>query len=232
VTSDFDPIASEYGEIVQDAIAFGHQQHDFYTRHKAHLLLDLARRRLGTPDKLRVLDVGCGIGLTDTHLTHQVGELHGVDSARQAVTQAITRNPGVRYSVASDEDRLPYPDQYFDLAFAICVIHHVPPSRWETFTSELGRVVRPGGIVALMEHNPLNPLTRVVVRRCEFDRDAVLVGRRRATRAMQEAGLRPVERRYILFLPIDRPWSARLERLLAWLPLGAQHYVAGRRAAG
>jgi hypothetical protein len=30
----------------------------------------------------------------------------------------------------------------------------------------LVRVVRPGGVAAIVEHNPLNPLTRLVVARC------------------------------------------------------------------
>ena len=37
------------------------------------------------------------------------------------------------------------------------------------------RVVRPGGLLCIIEHNPFNPLTRLAVVRCEFDRDAVLL---------------------------------------------------------
>ena len=37
------------------------------------------------------------------------------------------------------------------------------------FVAELARVVRPGGLVVVFEHNPLNPLTRLVVSRVTFD---------------------------------------------------------------
>ena len=50
------------------------------------------------------------------------------------------------------------------------------------------RVVRPGGLVCVIEHNPLNPLTRsLAVSRCEFDSDAVLLGAS-TTRKLMAAG--------------------------------------------
>jgi SAM-dependent methyltransferase len=157
-----------------------------------------------------------------------VRELHGIDTAAKAVEEARVANPSVSYS-SYPGGRLPYEDDEFDLSFAICVLHHVNPSSRAAFTSELARVVRPGGVVAIFEHNPLNPLTRVAVNRCEFDRDAVLLGRRRASRELGAAGLEVVERRYVIFLPFAKRWTRPVERGLAWLPLGAQYYVAGRK---
>ena len=56
----------------------------------------------------------------------------------------------------------------------------------------MARVLRPGGIAAIFEHNPLNPLTRRVVSNCVFDEDAVLLRRRRARGLLRQAGLVPV----------------------------------------
>ena len=74
-------------------------------------------------------------------------------------------------------ETLPYESSAFDLSIAICVLHHVPPTQWVGFLCEMRWVVRPGGLVCLIEHNPLNPLTKLVVALCEFDRDAVLLRR-------------------------------------------------------
>ena len=63
-------------------------------------------------------------------------------------------------------------DGSVDLAFAMGVIHHVPPERWAAFLDELVRVTRPGGLVALVEPNILNPICRLGASRCEFDQDA------------------------------------------------------------
>jgi len=226
--SEFDPITDRYDKMVSKSIAFGGQEHEHYTRRKADALVDLATRQLGDPTRLRALDVGCGIGLTDGMLVGRFGELHGVDLARAAVERAAATNPGVEYQ-SYDGTRLPYDDESFDLAFAICVVHHIAVNERLTFATELRRVVRPGGVVALFEHNPCNPLTRIAVSRCDFDEDAILLGRRRASKLLRASGLESVDQRFIVFLPFERRWSAPLERGLKWLPLGAQYYVAARK---
>src|SRR5207237_8865176 len=96
---------------------------------------------------------------------------------------------------------LPSASGEFDFAFAICVLHHVPPADWLGFIREMARVIRPGGAVCIIEHNPLNPLTQLSVRRCEFDRDAVLLPSWRTAGLMARAGLRAVDGRYLLGLP-------------------------------
>ena len=97
------------------------------------------------------------------------------------------------------------------------------------FAREMARVVRPGGIVAVFEHNPYNPLTRVAVSRCEFDEGVELLTRTEATRLLSEAGMETVESRYILFLPFAGAWVRRVDQRLWRLPIGAQHYEAARR---
>ena len=51
------------------------------------------------------------------------------------------------------------------------------------------------------EHNPLNPLTRFIVRRCPLDADAHLLGAGQARRLVCGAGFTSVAARYYLFLP-------------------------------
>lgn len=228
MSADFDEIGGEYGSLVDESISFGGQEHAFYTRRKARALVELATRHLGQPGRLTVLDVGCGVGLTEHELAGAFGELHGADHAADALVEAARLNPGVEFR-HSTGDRLPYDDAVFDLAFAICALHHVEPRDRVAVMRDIARVVRPGGLVAVFEHNPRNPLTRVAVSRCEFDEGVTLLGRREATRAFHAADLTVVERRYLLFFPFERRWTVPAERALRAVPLGAQHYVVGRR---
>jgi hypothetical protein len=92
------------------------------------------------------------------------------------------------------------------------------------------RVTRPGGLVAIYEHNPWNPLTRKAVRDCPYDEDAELLSRRQATRLLDASGLERLESAYIIFFPKEGPRLSRIERSLRPLPLGAQYYVAHRRS--
>jgi SAM-dependent methyltransferase len=226
--STFDPYAPCYQEAVESSISFSGQGLDHFARRKAQELVGLAERHLGGPSDLRVLDVGCGVGLTDRFLAGAFAELHGTDLAAEAVERARRENPSARYAVC-DESALPYPDAHFDLAFAICVAHHIEPRDRQRWARELARVVRPGGVAALFEHNPLNPLTRLAVSRCPFDEGVQLLSPRDSAELLTSVELEPVERRYIVFFPWARPRAMSLEPRLRRLPLGAQHVVAARR---
>jgi len=229
VPADFDRWGRLYGEEVQRSIAFIGRSLRFFTEAKARHLRRIARTHLGSLEKQRVLDVGCGVGLTDRLLAGSFGALHGVDVASGAVEEAARLVPGVDFR-HYEGGRLPFADAEMDLAFAICVLHHVPREGRVSLLREMRRVVRNGGLVVLFEHNPLNPLTRLAVRRCEFDANAVLLGRREMARLLALAALEPVESRYVLFFPFGGRVVKGLERTLARLPIGAQYYCAGRRA--
>jgi SAM-dependent methyltransferase len=227
-TTSFDDYADDYGDAVQRSIGFSGVEHELFTRRKARHLLDLVSRRLGPPGDVRALDVGCGVGSTDAYLAGRLGELEGTDVSAEAVRRAEQANPSVRYTTYSG-DTLLYEDGRFDLAFAICVVHHVPPAERPRFVAELRRVVRPGGLAVVFEHNPLNPLTRLAVGRCEFDEDAVLLTSRSARGMLRAGGLEPIEQRYVIVVPSERPRVVAAERVLGRLPLAAQYYVAAVR---
>jgi ubiquinone/menaquinone biosynthesis C-methylase UbiE len=161
-------------------------------------------------------------------IASEFGSVTGVDVSPRMIETARMNNPTVRYLLSKD-DELPLADEEFDMAFAICVFHHIGRQQRAEFTREVMRVVRRGGLMAILEHNPLNPLTRLVVSRCDFDEGVELLGLREVRRLISAASATPVESRYILFLPWQGEALRRIEDSLGWLPLGAQYVVAGQR---
>ncbi len=123
---------------------------------------------------------------------------------------------------------LPFDAGAYDITFAVCVLHHVEAGSRAALVGEMARVTRPGGLVALYEHNPFNPLTRLAVSRCDFDKGVVLLRPSETRRLLTDAGAHPVESRYIAFFPWEAPSLRRLEQRLARVPLGGQYVVAGR----
>jgi SAM-dependent methyltransferase len=226
---EFDRHADGYREAVENSISFSGQDLDFFTRAKARVLLELART-VGRPDELAFLDVGCGPGETDRFLQGRVRSLAGVDVSPEMVERARRSNPWAEYRQQSAGEQLPYDGASFEVCFAICVLHHVPTTERGPLVEEMVRVCRPGGIVAVFEHNPFNPLTRRAVRGCEFDRDAELLPRREATRLLRRPGLLDPGGRYIEFFTRDSGLFRAIEGRLGWLPLGAQYAVFARRA--
>jgi SAM-dependent methyltransferase len=228
----FDQYTDSYRDAVEESIAFAGGDAARYVGAKARMLVELAERQLGSASEADALDVGCGPGETDSFLEGAFGSLSGVDLSAAMAARAVERNPWASYSSYDQGDPLPYADASFDLSFAICVFHHVPPAGRPGLVAEMRRVTRPGGLVAIFEHNPWNPLTRKAVRDCPFDEDAELLSRPEARTLADEAGLERVESPFIIFFPRQGERRDRIERRLGWLPLGAQYYVAGRRTDG
>jgi SAM-dependent methyltransferase len=226
---DFDRYATDYRAAVNEAVRVGAVDVDRMAGSKVQLLARLMRRHLGDPRKLKVLDVGCGIGLVDAELAPQVAELHGIDTSQKSLEAAALAAPTAHLR-HFDGRAMPYPEAAFDLVFAICVLHHVAPAGRAAFVTEMARVARPGGIALILEHNPFNPVTRWMVSRCEFDRDTILLRRASAMRLLTAAGLESGASGYISFWPWRSEPVERLERGIAWLPAGGQYYAWALKA--
>jgi len=228
MSSEFDPYRHSYRQTVQRSISFSGQDVDFFSEVKARHLVATAARTVGDPAELDVLDVGCGVGITDGHLRGEFRSLSGVDVSDGMLGEARKANPGNRYD-SYDGAHLPYPADSFDVAFAISVLHHVSVADRRAFCAEIARVVRPGGMVAIFEHNPANPLSRLAVARCEFDVGVKLVPPKEAARYLRAAGLSAAPPDYIVFFPWRGELLRRTEIRLRWVPLGAQYCLNGRK---
>jgi hypothetical protein len=91
-------------------------------------------------------------------------------------------------------------------------------------------VLRPGGFVAVIEHNPYNPAVQIIVRRTPVDAHARLLSARHTRTMLRRSGIDAVDTRYFLLLPemLQRRIGA-LESMLEPVPLGGQYVVFGRK---
>lgn len=230
VAEEFDQYQTSYKDAVNNALSFSGLNVDFFTRVKTDYMIDLLKSAFGSTEALRVLDVGCGVGNYHALLRDQFNALAGVDVSAACIETAKQNHPDVEYQVY-DGTRLPYDDASFDVAFTICVIHHVPTAQWPAFVAEMGRVLRPGGMALVFEHNPRNPLTMRVVNRCPFDKDAVLLNAHEARALFSTPQFSDVETRHILTVPALNGLLRRVDSAFGALPLGAQYYLTARKAA-
>ena len=224
--AQFDEYRTTYDAELSAATGFIQPDHTVFAESKANRIAEAAERHLGDVSRVVALDVGCGAGLVDSFLVSRVGELVGVDVSEGILKEAARRNPSVRYC-SYPGGELPFDDASFDLVFATAVLHHVHGGDRPAFLRELRRVARPEGLIVVVEHNPLNPFSRLVVRRCVFDRDVALLRPKEVGALFEAAGIRLAERRFITFFPWRGRLFDRAERRLGSLPLGAQYLVAG-----
>jgi demethylmenaquinone methyltransferase/2-methoxy-6-polyprenyl-1,4-benzoquinol methylase len=109
-----------------------------------------ALRQAGVRPGMRVLDVGCGPGLTTQaalRLVGSTGSVIGLDPSSGMLREA--RKGPCRNLVQGVGEELPFPDGAFDFVSMGYALRHV--SDLQTAFREYRRVLRPGGIVLLLE---------------------------------------------------------------------------------
>jgi ubiquinone/menaquinone biosynthesis C-methylase UbiE len=224
----FDKYGSNYRDVVQRAIDFAGVEYEFFVKAKARIIRHLAARFDRGTD-VSLLDVGCGVGALHDHLGGTFARICGVDVSGVSIETAKARHPEFEYRVMQGNE-IPYPSDAFDIVTAINVLHHVDPKARPDFVREFKRVIRPRGFACIIEHNPLNPLTRLVVFRCPFDKDAHLLRATQANGLLKAAGFAQVRSSYFLLTPFSSAAAYSLERWLSAWPLGAQYVVVGERS--
>jgi SAM-dependent methyltransferase len=219
----------DYARDIETSIKFSGLDLHFFTRGKMFEIERVARDRFTDPSKISCLDIGCGIALGHRWLEGRFASLTGVDVSAEAIDKATIDNPHNRYC-CYDGKTLPFDAGTFDIAFTICVLHHVPPSHWLHFLNDAQRVLRPDGVFLVIEHNPFNPLTQLTVFRCPFDRDAHLLRPARLRRLMRQSGFSGVKSYYIFAVPLSGRIGNAANRGLSSLPIGAQYVTVGKPA--
>ena len=226
-TAEFDQVAQDYRAQHAHSTGVSEEALDYFASYKIEYVQQLWRERGRSPRV--IMDFGAGIGnaLRPMHKAFPEAEIIALDVARASLdlvdAQAI---PHVR-TLANDGFHVPLPEASLDCVFIACVFHHIPAEHHIALLRELRRVLRPDGLLVLFEHNPLNPLTRLAVARCEFDRDAVLIGAGEMNRRLKAGGFIRTDRKFCLFFPPALALLRPLERFLGWLPFGAQYHLVG-----
>ncbi len=224
---EFDRYAEEYKKLVDTPIRRTFGEMAFFFERKWELLEKYFRQTGVRSEKLSWLDVGCGSGEL-----LRLGSAHFAQAAGCDVSTAMMKAcEGLHVVTQTDPSRLPFEDGSFDFVTVVCVYHHVEPEYRPGLTAEIARVLRPGGTACIIEHNPFNPATQIVVRRTPVDENAQLLSARTARGLLTRAGLSENQRTtYFLYFPqnIYRKIGA-IEALLEKVPAGGQYAAFGRK---
>ena len=227
--AEFDQFADEYYAMHRANIAITGEEPAFFAEYKIRELAGFAERR--SVPAHRVVDFGSGIGNSIPFFGRYFpqAELTCADVSQRSLDVAEARFAGVARSALIDGSAIPGGDDMFDVAFSACVFHHIPHEEHVGWLRELRRVVRPGGMLSIFEHNPLNPLTLRAVNTCPFDANAHLIRAGQLVNRFRAAGWeRPVVQ-YHLFFPRALARLRGFEQSLGWLPLGAQYSVTATK---
>lgn len=226
--SEFDHLADDYEVLLKRAITLSGDEPDYFAEYKIADLAQYLQSRLFTPQS--ILDFGSGIGNSIPFFRKYFSgaQLSNADVSFKSNEVAKIRFPGNEQYLQISEC-IPLPDASQDLVFSACVFHHIPPSEHAFWFKEIKRVLKPGGFVALYEHNPLNPLTQWAVRNSPLDVNAVLIAPSSFKKLGQDLDFRNSKAAYKVFFPKFLSSLREYERHLEVLPLGAQYrFVANK----
>jgi SAM-dependent methyltransferase len=228
--AEFDKFAAEYRDLHAANIRLSGEAPEYFADYKIRDIAAELTRANRTADA-RVLDFGAGVGYSVPFFRrHMPGaRITCLDVSRESLAIGAAKHAAEAEFRHFDGATIPYEPASFGVTLASCVFHHIPHAEHVALLREIRRVLEPGGMLFVFEHNPLNPLTRHAVNTCEFDRNAVLI-RAPAMRArLLAAGFGSAHIRYRIFFPAILRHLRGLERYLTWLPLGAQYYVCARK---
>ncbi len=100
------------------------------------------------------LDVGCGEGRFTAVLAARAAHVTGIDINQDSLDLAKAKAAGdgarVTWRNARAED-MPFDDSSLDVVVFSNSLHHIAPEKMDTAIGEAGRVLKPGGVLYVME---------------------------------------------------------------------------------
>lgn len=223
---EFDKFADEYHETHKKNIALSGESPEYFHRYKILELSKILKNKGFAPKQ--ILDFGSGIGNSIPYIKEFFPDaaLICTDVSSKSLALAQSRYPDCAQMLLVENNQIALPSVSCDLIFTACVFHHIDEKQHVHWLKELKRVIKPGGICVLFEHNPLNPLTVHAVNTCPFDINAKLQRAAVMQERFLEAGWHQPQVRYHVFFPGFLSFARKIEHFLNWVPVGAQYSLS------
>lgn len=233
--SEFDEYAPDYSGGNEDPLKrFFGPELDHFIRVKAKWLSNfMVKEGIFFGENHHLLDYGCGTGemLKWLTLLGFRGCLQGADISHNMIEAAKERwqGPSTPLFTLVEETQTTFQANTFDCIVVTCVFHHIKLPLRNDVLLELKRILKPNGKIVVFEHNPYNPLTRLIVKRAVIDRNAILLYPREMILRFRETGMQNNGIRYLMFFPPGLKFFDDLDRFLGWCPLGGQYAAVATR---
>jgi ubiquinone/menaquinone biosynthesis C-methylase UbiE len=118
----------------------------------------LALQDLTIYSDTRILDLCCGSGQATKFLTKNSQQVIGLDASPLSLQRAKNNVPQATYVEAFAEN-IPFSENEFDLVHTSAALHEMQPQQLQLILKEVYRILKPGGVFALVDfHKPTNPL--------------------------------------------------------------------------
>ncbi len=219
--ADFNQYSNKYRDILRESLGPFGGRTDFFDPYKIACIKKWVTK---SKQELSILDFGCGEGRLTGLIarTFTKATIYGYDVAVKLLEQARVANQ----SFDNIHFEVSFPSHVqFDLIIAANVFHHIQMQNRKSVLLWLKGFLKDTGCIVIFEHNPINPITRHIVKSCPFDDDVVLIRSREFAALAESCGLNVVQRNYILYFPWPSSLLATIEGFLRHLPFGGQYMM-------
>ena len=216
---EFDDHASKYKTLLKDSFPSFLRDIEYYSQYKVKLV-HKHRENMSTKS---ILDYGCGVWLSLRYFSEYFpnSSINGYDESNQSLKYAKDKVPKVNiYNYLED-----IPKNYFDVVFISNILHHINENDHLKTIMTCGNFLKPEGYIYLFEHNPLNPITRIIFKKSPLDKHAKMIRLNNIVKLSQLAKMKIVNKQYNLFFPKQLSLLRFIERLIKWIPIGAQYMI-------
>ena len=224
---DFDQYAENYDAGLGVGLSWTGESREYFAARRVEWLC-AQLNKVGVAPK-RVMDFGCGTGSSIPYFFSVLGveSVIAVDASVKSLEVAQRDYGSERVQFVPLEEY--QPKEPVDLVFCNGVFHHIPVNDRAAAIGLVHDSLRPGGMFALWENNPWNPVTHVLMKLAPVDRDAVKLTPAETRRLLRAGGFDVMQTDFLFIFPRSLGWFRVIERHLARLPLGIQYQVLAAR---
>jgi SAM-dependent methyltransferase len=224
---EFDKFARDYEALVKPWLKIAGPSREYFARSRLNWLSYLLAAQKIAPR--RVMDFGCGTGISLPLLKDilHAEQVIGLDTSEESL--AVARGSAGSRSVELATPAKYFPEQDLDLVFCNGVFHHIPVAERPKAVDFVYRCLRPGGLFAMWENNPWNPIVSFAMKHAEIDENAIPLPPPASRRLVALKRFQMIRTDFLFFFPERFGWLHPLEKWLIKVPFGAQYQVLARK---
>ena len=117
---------------------------------RLYLEVRLLREALANCKAEKSLEIGCGYGRLTPWIAEFSKEHYAIDPEEKFIRDASLLHPQIHFQKAKAQ-KLPFPDDFFDLCLTWTVLQHIPPEEIVGAVNEIKRVAKQSAIIIVTE---------------------------------------------------------------------------------
>lgn len=217
------------------------KDHKYFVEIKSKHLIRKIKEYYGNVVDLKCLDLGCGTAETIEHYNKEIKYTVGCDYSFGMLSFGLKKGLEKVFFINSLSEELPFKNASFNVVVLYGILHHIDSmEKISQMISEAYRVLHVNGMIGIYDFNPINPVSRYIVKTCEIDKAVKLDGHKslqypstfyawETREILKKIGFRIWKNEYLIFFPRLFRLFSPLEKVFSQIQIGGMYAIFGVR---